>query len=72
MEMRTIDIVAAGLLVVGGFNWGLIGFFKFDLVSALLGQGSVASTLVYILVGLSALYQALSLRAIQSRWGVKA
>lgn len=51
--MKTINWIAAILLIVGGLNWGLIGLFGFDLVSTIF----VAWTnIVYILVGLSALY----------------
>jgi uncharacterized protein len=66
--MRTIDVVAAILLVVGGLNWGLVGTANFDLVATLFGAGSILAKAVYTLVGLAAVYQALSLRAIQKRW----
>ena len=67
--MKSIDVVAAVLLVVGGLNWGLWGAFEFDLVAALFGGNtSLVSKLVYILVGAAAVYQALSLKAIQKRW----
>lgn len=70
--MKHIDVMSAVLLVVGGLNWGLVGFFQFDLVAALFGgQSAVISRIVYSLVGLSAVYQAISLRSIQYRWGVK-
>jgi len=69
--MKTLDILAAILLVVGGLNWGLVGLFNFDLVAALLGAGSLLAKAVYTLVGLAAGYQALSLRAIQKRWHVQ-
>ncbi len=69
--MKTLDILAAILLVVGGLNWGLVGLFNFDLVAALLGAGSLLAKAVYTLVGLAAVYQALSLRAIQKRWHVQ-
>jgi uncharacterized membrane protein YuzA (DUF378 family) len=68
--MRTIDVIAAVLLVVGGLNWGLVGFFNFDLVAALFGAGSPLARVVYGLVGLSALYQIATFRLIQRRWGV--
>lgn len=68
--MRTFDIVAAVLLVVGGLNWGLVGFFNFDLVGALFGAGSPLARIVYGLVGIAALYQIVTIRAIQRRWGV--
>ena len=68
--MKTLDIIVAVLLVVGGLNWGLVGLLNFDLVAAIFGSGSPLANIVYILVGLSALYQAMSLKAIQRRWGV--
>lgn len=66
--MKTVDIVAAVLLVIGGLNWGLIGIFSFNLVAAIFGEMSFLSRLVYILVGVSALYQIASVKAIQHRW----
>ena len=70
--MRTLDVVAAVLLVVGGLNWGLVGVAHFDLVAAIFGmrfgETSMLSTTVYSLVGLAALYQAVSFKAIQQRW----
>jgi uncharacterized protein len=71
--MRTLDVVAAVLLVVGGLNWGLVGIAHFDLVAAIFGmrfgETSMLSSTVYSLVGLAALYQAVSFKAIQRRWG---
>lgn len=67
--MKTMDVIAAVLLVVGGLNWGLWGAFEFDLVATLFGGNTaMLSKLVYAAVGLAALYQAFSLRAIQKRW----
>ena len=43
-------------MVIGGLNWGLVGLFNFDLVAAIFGAMSVISRIVYILVGLSAVY----------------
>lgn len=70
--MKGFDIVVAVLLVVGGLNWGLVGFFGFDLVAAIFGEMSLIARTVYGLVGLAALYQALGWKAIQRRWGVLA
>ncbi len=47
------------LLVVGGLNWLLVAF-GYNLVDSLLGEGSTLSMVVYILVGLSAVYEALT------------
>ncbi|MBC9208419.1 DUF378 domain-containing protein [Roseomonas aerophila] len=55
--MKAINIITLILLIVGGLNWGLVGLFQFDLVAALFGAGSGLSRLVYVLVGLSALWQ---------------
>lgn len=67
-DMKTLDVIAAVLLVVGGLNWGLVGLFDFNLVAALFGDASSVSRLVYVLVGLGAVYQGISWRAIQRRW----
>ena len=69
--MKKIDVLAAILLVVGGLNWGLVGVLNFDLVAKLFGELSVLSRIVYALVGLAAVYQALSWKAIQKRWNAE-
>ena len=68
--MKAFDVIAAALLVVGGLNWGLVGLFQFDLVSALFGSFGFAASVIYALVGVAALYQAASLPWIQKRWNV--
>lgn len=55
--MRALNGITLILLIVGGLNWGLVGAFDFNLVSALFGDMTPLSRIVYILVGLSALYQ---------------
>ncbi|HEX9664501.1 MAG TPA: DUF378 domain-containing protein [Patescibacteria group bacterium] len=55
-KLSTLDWVAVVLLVIGGLNWGLVGLFSFDLVAAIFGDMSVLSRIIYVLVGLSALY----------------
>lgn len=66
--MKKLDIIAAVLLVIGGLNWGLIGLGGPDLVATLFGAGTALSRVVYVLVGLSAVWQALQWKAIQHRW----
>jgi uncharacterized membrane protein YuzA (DUF378 family) len=66
--MKTIDVVAAVLVVVGAVNWGLVGAAHVDLVAMLFGSGSLLSSIVYVLVGLAGLFQILQWRAIQRRW----
>ena len=50
--------IAWVLLIIGGLNWGLVGFFSYNLVGQVLSDGSMLSRIVYDLVGLSALYVA--------------
>lgn len=54
--MKTLDYIALILVVIGAINWGLIGFFSFDLVQAIFGDMTLASRIVYSLVGVSGLY----------------
>lgn len=55
--MKALNIVTLILVIVGGLNWGLVGALNFDLVAAIFGTGSLLSRLVYVVVGLSALWQ---------------
>lgn len=45
------------LLIIGGLNWGLVGFFDWNLVDAIFGPMSTPSRVIYALVGLSAVYR---------------
>ncbi len=56
VEKNVMDWIALVLVIVGGLNWGLVGAFGFNLVNALLGSVPTVENLVYILVGLSAVY----------------
>ncbi len=53
---RVLDVIALVLLIIGGLNWALVGLFNFDLVATLFGPMSVLSRIVYVVVGLAALY----------------
>ncbi|MHC4982259.1 MAG: DUF378 domain-containing protein [Planctomycetota bacterium] len=57
-RLHVFDIVGLVLLIIGGLNWGLVGLFKFDLVEAILGGAPILVRLVYVLVGIAALYTA--------------
>lgn len=56
MRMNTIDWIAYVLTIVGGLNWGLVGAFDFNLVAAIFGEQSALSRIIYVLVGISAIY----------------
>lgn len=54
--MRTIHRIALVLIIIGAINWGLIGFFRYDLISSIFGGETTAiSRVIYALVGLSGL-----------------
>lgn len=56
--MKILNLVTLVLLIVGGINWGLVGAAQFDLVATLFGgQDAPLARVVYVLVGLSALWQ---------------
>ena len=69
--MKLIDVGAAVLVVVGALNWGLVAVARFDLVAALFGRsfGEVSglTAVIYGLVGVAGLYQALFWKRVQSR-----
>ena len=67
--MKTLDVVVWVLLAIGGLNWGLVGLFDFNLVSAIFGE-TILTRIVYILVGLAALYDIIAVKAIWNRWGM--
>ena len=60
MKMNALDWIAWILVVVGGLNWGLVGALNFNLVDSIFGFGSVGSAVVYVLVGLGALWMIIS------------
>jgi len=67
--MKILDVIVAVLLVIGGLNWGLVGLFQFDLVATIFGgQSALLSRLIYVVVGLCAIYQTIQWKAIQHRW----
>lgn len=56
MNTKGLDYTLLTLVIIGAVNWGLIGFFRFDLVAFLFGEMSWLSRIVYALVGISGLY----------------
>lgn len=54
--MNSVSWIAVILVIIGGLNWGLVGFFNFNLVAAIFGDMSALTRIIYALVGLAALY----------------
>jgi len=53
--LSSIQRIALFLTIIGAINWGLIGFFGFNLVEALFGDGTTLSRIIYSLVGIAGL-----------------
>ncbi len=70
--MKNLDVLAAILVIVGAMNWGLVAVVRFDLVATIFGmhfgETSALTSIIYGLVGLAGVYQAVSWKAIQRRW----
>lgn len=57
MKSRTFDYIAITLIIIGALNWGLVGFFQFDLVAFLFGgMGSWISRVIYAIIGIAGIY----------------
>ncbi|MBQ1394272.1 MAG: DUF378 domain-containing protein [Lachnospiraceae bacterium] len=54
--MKVLDYIILILVIIGALNWGLIGFFRFDLIRVLFGNMSGLSRIIYALVGISGIY----------------
>jgi hypothetical protein len=55
MKMSALDWITFILVVIGGLNWGLVGFFNWNLVTTIFGSGTF-TMIIYDLVGLSTLW----------------
>ena len=56
MRNKALDYTALTIAIIGAVNWGLVGFFDFNLVAFLFGSMSWLSRIIYALVGLCGLY----------------
>ena len=59
--MKGLDIITLILVIIGAINWGLVGLFDWKLVGAIFGGVPVLVKIIYILVGLSGLWQLMPL-----------
>ncbi len=56
MNTKGLDYTILTIAIIGAINWGLIGFFRIDLVAILFGEMSMISRIIYSIVGLCGLY----------------
>ena len=62
--MKYLSAIALVLTVIGGINWGLVGFFDYNLVDSIFGAGSVLARVIYVVVGLASLW-------VLAEWGMR-
>lgn len=56
LYMKTLDYIALILVAIGAINWGLVGFFEFDLVRVIFGDMTMVSRIIYGIIGIAGLY----------------
>ena len=56
MKMNILDKLVSLLLIIGAFNWGLVGWLNFNLVNKIFGVGSVPARVIYAVIGAGSLY----------------
>ena len=56
MDTRGLDYTVLTITIIGAINWGLIGFFGFDLIAWLFGSMTWLTRIIYAIVGLCGLY----------------
>ena len=64
-KLNSIDWVAVILVIIGGINWGLVGLFNLNLVDKIFGSVGWLASLIYILVGIAAVYLAVIANKLQ-------
>ncbi len=67
LKVSVLDYIAMALLIIGGLNWAMVALFSVDVVATLFGIQSPATRLVYLLVGIAALYSIY----LTSRWATR-
>jgi uncharacterized membrane protein YuzA (DUF378 family) len=56
VPMMTLAAIALILVIIGALNWGFVGLFNYNLVSALFGENSKVSKAIYAIVGIAGIY----------------
>lgn len=58
-NLSALDWIALILVIIGGLNWGLVGIFQADIVNSIFGSVPVLAAIIYIIIGLAAVYLAI-------------
>ena len=62
--MRSVNIITGILILIGALNWGIVGLFNYNVIGFLFGEASLLTRIVYVLVGLSGLWQLIRYRSV--------
>ena len=65
-KLNALDWITLILVIIGGLNWGLVGLFNFNLVTTIFGE-NIVSSIIFVIVGLSALYLAIGAGSFSKR-----
>jgi uncharacterized membrane protein YuzA (DUF378 family) len=65
---KSLNVVTAVLLLIGGLNWGLVGLFHYNLVDGIFGSLPILTRIIYTMVGLSAIYEIVMFRTFSACW----
>lgn len=71
MKMNPLDWLSWLIITLGGINWGLVGFFKYNLVDKIFGVGSTGSKVVYDIVGIAAVWSVIGMFMMATKMGAK-
>jgi len=55
-KLNALDWIIVVITIIGALNWGLVGFFKFDIIASLFGDMTGLSRTIYAIIGLAGLY----------------
>lgn len=66
MNTKVLDVILLTFVIVGAINWGLVGFFRFNLVTFLFGNMTWFSRVLYAIIGISGLYMLSAYNRIRS------
>lgn len=68
-DVNAIDYIALALMIVGGLNWAMVALFRVDVVASLFGTGTPLARVIYILVGVAALWGVYLIGKLASKHG---
>lgn len=66
--MKILDILTGIILIIGGLNWGLMAFIDFNLIAWIFRDMNILTRVIFLVIGLSALYQLVFWKQIRQRW----